>query len=135
MRGKFLIPIFLGVLLALITGKLFFNNYTDDAITVFSEGEVVFFLKSSKKLNNDNFINMDDGSYIGISMDKDVINNLKDSYKDLDLDISEKYINNYDFITVLKEYDKLCKLSSTKDLVSIQNIVLSNYKEIVLNES
>ena len=135
MRGKFLIPIFLGVLLALITGKLFFNNYNENTITVFEEGEVVYFLKSSKKLDNENFVNTESGSYLGISMNKDVVKNLKENYKDLDLTIIEKYINNYDFITVLKEYDKLCKLSSNKDLVSIQNIVLSNYKEFVLDES
>ena len=135
MKFKFLVPIFLGVFLGFLIGKVLFNNYNENNITVFQEGEKVYFLKSSVKLEDSNFINMDEFSYIGISLDNDVINKLKDYYiKDYKVEVEEKYINNYDFITVLKEYDKISKLSNIKDLIKVQDIVLSNYKEMVLED-
>lgn len=135
MKFKFLVPIFLGVFLGFLIGKVLFNNYNENNITVFQEGEKVYFLKSSVKLEDSNFINMDEFSYIGISLDSDVINKLKDYYiKDYKVAVEEKYINNYDFITVLKEYDKISKLSNIKDLIKVQDIVLSNYKEMVLED-
>ena len=135
MKFKFLVPIFLGVFLGFLIGKVLFNNYNENNITVFQEGEKVYFLKSSVKLEDSNFINMDEFSYIGISLDSDVINKLKDYYiKDYKVEVEEKYINNYDFITVLKEYDKISKLSNIKDLIKVQDIVLSNYKEMVLED-
>ena len=135
MKFKFLVPIFLGVFLGFLIGKVLFNNYNENNITVFQEGEKVYFLKSSVKLEDSNFINMDEFSYIGISLDNDVINKLKDYYiKYNKEEVEEKYINNYDFITVLKEYDKISKLSNIKDLIKVQDIVLSNYKEMVLED-
>ena len=43
------------------------------------------------------------------------------------------YMNNASFISNLSEYDKLIDVASLNSFVDLQKIVISNYKEMVLN--
>ena len=62
-----------------------------------------------------------------------IISYYKDSYKDITIDTL--YVNDLKFLTELKEYDKLVSIVNKKDdLISIESIILANYKE-VLNET
>ena len=47
--------------------------------------------------------------------------------------VREKYINNANFVSVLSEYDKLIDVASLNSFADLQKIVLSNYKEMILN--
>ena len=73
--------------------------------------------------------------YGGISKNKDTAEYIKTSYEDKKFKskIVVKYINDKTFINLLNEYDKVAKISSNaNDLFTIEKIVISNYKETVL---
>lgn len=147
MKIKALVPIFFSILVGFLFGRVIFDNYHKKSVLAFNEGEKVYLVKlasydsleeieNSKSLlvlSNDNSYNL----YAGITKQKDnankIINYYKDSYKDITIDTL--YVNDLKFLTELKEYDKLVSIVTKKDdLISIESIILANYKE-VLNET
>lgn len=147
MKIKALVPIFFSILVGFLFGRVIFDNYSKKSVLAFNEGEKVYLVKlasydsldkieNSKSLlvlSNDSSYNL----YAGITKQKDnankIINYYKDSYKDITIDTL--YINDLKFLTELKEYDKLVSIVTKKeDLISIESIILANYKE-VLNET
>lgn len=147
MKIKALVPIFFSILVGFLFGRVIFDNYHKKSVLAFNEGEKVYLVKlasydsleeieNSKSLlvlSNDSSYNL----YAGITKQKDnankIINYYKDSYKDITIDTL--YINDLKFLTELKEYDKLVSIVTKKDdLISIESIILANYKE-VLNET
>lgn len=147
MKIKALVPIFFSILVGFLFGKVIFDNYSKKSVLAFNEGEKVYFVKlasydsldkieNSKSLlvlSNDSSYNL----YAGITKQKDnankIISYYKDSYKDITIDTL--YVNDLKFLTELKEYDKLVSIVTKKeDLISIESIILANYKE-VLNET
>lgn len=147
MKIKALVPIFFSILVGFLFGRVIFDNYSKKSVLAFNEGEKVYLVKlasydsleeieNSKSLlvlSNDSSYNL----YAGITKQKDnankIINYYKDSYKDITIDTL--YINDLKFLTELKEYDKLVSIVNKKDdLISIESIILANYKE-VLNET
>lgn len=147
MKIKALVPIFFSILVGFLFGRVIFDNYSKKSVLAFNEGEKVYLVKlasydsleeieNSKSLlvlSNDSSYNL----YAGITKQKDnankIINYYKDSYKDITIDTL--YVNDLKFLTELKEYDKLVSIVNKKDdLISIESIILANYKE-VLNET
>lgn len=147
MKIKALVPIFFSILVGFLFGRVIFDNYHKKSVLAFNEGEKVYLVKlasydslekleNSKSLlvlSNDNVYNL----YAGITKQKDnankIISYYKDSYKDIK--IETLYVNDLKFLTELKEYDKLVSIVTKKDdLISIEAIILENYKE-VLNET
>lgn len=147
MKIKALVPIFFSILVGFLFGRVIFDNYHKKSVLAFNEGEKVYFVKlasydsldkieNSKSLlvlSNDSSYNL----YAGITKQKDnankIISYYKDSYKDITIDTL--YVNDLKFLTELKEYDKLVSIVNKKDdLISIESIILANYKE-VLNET
>ena len=147
MKIKALVPIFFSILVGFLFGRVIFDNYSKKSVLAFNEGEKVYLVKlasydsleeieNSKSLlvlSNDSSYNL----YAGITKQKDnankIISYYKDSYKDITIDTL--YINDLKFLTELKEYDKLVSIVTKKDdLISIESIILANYKE-VLNET
>ena len=147
MKIKALVPIFFSILVGFLFGKVIFDNYHKRSVLAFNEGEKVYLVKlasydsleeieNSKSLlvlSNDSSYNL----YAGITKQKDnankIISYYKDSYKDITIDTL--YVNDLKFLTELKEYDKLVSIVTKKDdLISIESIILANYKE-VLNET
>lgn len=147
MKIKALVPIFFSILVGFLFGRVIFDNYHKKSVLAFNEGEKVYLVKlasydsldkieNSKSLlvlSNDSSYNL----YAGITKQKDnankIISYYKDSYKDITIDTL--YVNDLKFLTELKEYDKLVSIVNKKDdLISIESIILANYKE-VLNET
>lgn len=147
MKIKALVPIFFSILVGFLFGRVIFDNYSKKSVLAFNEGEKVYLVKlasydsldkieNSKSLlvlSNDSSYNL----YAGITKQKDnankIISYYKDSYKDITIDTL--YVNDLKFLTELKEYDKLVSIVNKKDdLISIESIILANYKE-VLNET
>lgn len=147
MKIKALVPIFFSILVGFLFGRVIFDNYSKKSVLAFNEGEKVYLVKlasydsleeieNSKSLlvlSNDSSYNL----YAGITKQKDnankIISYYKDSYKDITIDTL--YVNDLKFLTELKEYDKLVSIVNKKDdLISIEAIILANYKE-VLNET
>lgn len=147
MKYKFLIPIALSIVIGLFFGKIFFDNYDASTVTVFNEKEKVYMLqigvyssleqmkssfKDYKKLL---FIKGDDGYhlYVGITKNKENASRIKEFYKKngYSIYIRENIIDNKSFLSVLGEYDKILEIASDDDLMEIEKIVISNYKEMI----
>ena len=45
MRAKFFVPVFLSIIIGLAFGKVFFDNYNTNSVTVFNEKEAVYMLR------------------------------------------------------------------------------------------
>lgn len=152
MRYKFLIPIVFSILIGLFFGKIFFDNYDANSLTVFDEKDKVYMLqigvysskaameKSFKDYKKLLYIENDDGYhlYVGITKSNQIAKKIKEHYKKKgnSIYVKENIIDNKSFLSVLGEYDKIIDITSDNDLEEIEKIVISNYKEMVLeNES
>ena len=140
MKFKFLIPISFSILIGFLFGKVIFSNYDNaNTLKAFNEGEKVYFIEIASASSKDNLTSINsyesylcllenDTYYLygGITRNKDTAEYIKTSYEN-------KKFNSKTFINLLNEYDKVAKISSnTDDLFTIEKIVISNYKETVL---
>ncbi len=149
MKFKFLVPIVLSIVIGFFIGKVFFNQYDTMGVSSFSDGEKVYFVElgiysdvnelQSKVKNYDDYLYLksSDGYhlYAGVTKNKKTADRIKVYYKESfnNIYVREKYVDNYSFLNILAEYDKIClALSNDKDLPSIEKIVISNYKEMIL---
>lgn len=148
MKYKFLIPIALSIVVGLFFGKIFFENYDSAGLTVFDEKDKIYMLQlgvySSKDKMEEAFkdykkylyISKDDGYhlYVGITKDKEIASKIKEYYEKqgYSIYVKENIINNNSFISILGEYDKIINITSPGDITEIEKIVISNYKEMVL---
>lgn len=150
MKAKFLVPIGFSVLIGFLLGQIFFNQYDNNSISVFNEGETLYFidfgkfdnmsiLKDKVKNYNDFLVVLESDGYhvyAGISKKKDVANRIKGYYRKIgnNVYIKEKKVANRTFLNILGEYDKITSIASNdKDLLSIEKIVISNYEEMVVS--
>ena len=82
------------------------------------------------------YIENDDGFhlYVGITKDKEIASTIKEYYenKGYSIYVKESLIDNSSFLSVLGEYDKIISITSEDDIPDIEKIVISNYKEMVL---
>lgn len=148
MKYKFLIPIALSIIVGLFFGKVFFDNYENSSLTVFDEKDKVYMLQigvySSKEKMKTSFknyekflyIGAEDGYhlYVGVTKDKEIASRIKEFYEKhgYSIYIKENILDNKAFLSVLGEYDKIIGITSDDDIAEIEKIVISNYKEMVL---
>ena len=149
MKVKFLIPILGSIILGIIIGRIFFNEYDKNTLSVFKEMQNIYFvqlgvynnleiLKEKVKDYKDYLILLEEDGYhiyVGISKDKKVAERIAGYFKNSGKDtyIKEKKVDNTRFLNILSEYDKITTIvTSEKDLMDIERIVLSNYEELVL---
>ncbi len=145
---KFIFYILISIILGLTFGRVFFKDYKDNSLTAFKEGEKLYFVQTGvydsidtiKEVYEDYdkyLIQEEDNNYhvyVGISTSKNIANRIKDYYKTLgnNIYIKKNNINNYDFLSILKEYEKIINITSNdEDLIDIERIIISNYKETV----
>ena len=152
MKYKFLVPILFSIAIGLFFGKIFFDNYDKTSLTVFDEKSKVYMLQvgvySSKDKMKESFtdykkllyIESDDGYhlYVGITKNNQIAKKIKEHYdkKGNNIYVKENIVDNKSFLSILGEYDKIIDIASDNDIEEIEKIVISNYKEMVLeNES
>ena len=148
MKYKFLIPITLSIVVGLFFGKIFFDNYESSSVTAFDEKDKIYMLQigvyssidkmksSFKDYEKFLYIQNDDGYhlYVGITKEKQIANTIKEYYeeKGYSIYVKESLIDDSAFLSVLGEYDKIINITSENDIPDIEKIVISNYKEMVL---
>ena len=148
MNIKVIIPIFFSILVGFLFGKVIFNNYEDNTVNAFNEGEKLYFIEIGeyeseadvKKIKNvDDFLTILENDvykvYVGITKSKENSQKIKEFYSDTynNISVREKYVDNETFIIQLKEYDKVVSIiTKLDDLSSVQKIIFSNYEEMVL---
>ena len=75
--------------------------------------------------------------YVGISTTYDNAKKIEAAFneQDIDVTIEETIIDNVEFISNLEQYDVLLgSVSSNKDVMSITDVILSTFEEIVIQE-
>ena len=129
-----------------LCGQILYQKY-EDASLVFHEEENVYFLQegvySSEDSLNRNTKNISPKLvtkennqyyvYVGISKSKDGIKKIKDIYEEKGYTTyqKEKNVTDESFLTNLSQYDILLDSAKTSDdILTIQEVVLSNYEEI-----
>ena len=148
MKYKFLMPIVLSIIIGLFFGKTFFDIYDSSSLTVFDEKDKVYMLKigtystieemksSFKNYKTFLYISNDDGYdlYVGITKSKEIAKRIKELYKKsgYSIYIKESIEDNESFLSLLSEYDKIIDITSDNDIKAIEKIIISNYKEMVL---
>lgn len=148
MKIKVLVPIFAAILFGFLFGKIVFSKYDEISTNVFEEKEVIYFIKIntySKEseidaTENNYLILLEDNIYNvygGITKSKTIASKIKESYEKTykNITIEQKQVDDDNFLSILNEYDKITTIAlSTDDLISIEKIIISNYKETVLKE-
>lgn len=148
MKIKVLIPIFCSVFIGFLLGKLIFNQYDLNSLNTFEEGETVYFVQINRASSLeelqvtqgfDNYLTLQENNiyylYGGITKNEKIAEQIKDYYGETynNVIIQEKNITNESFLSLVTEYDKITSITtSDKDLISIEKIVISNYKEMIL---
>ena len=83
------------------------------------------------------YIKLEDGYhlYLGITKNKEIASRLKEYYEKLGYSIyvKETIIESQEFLSILGEYDKILNIATDKDIKEVEKIIISNYKEMVLN--
>lgn len=135
------------VLLGSISGKLLYTKY-ENTQEVFNESNIVYFLQEGVYETKDSLMrNTKDISpkvvinkknkyyvYVGISKSLEGINKVKNLYKKKGYSVvlKEKEINDDNYLINLEQYDILLEnASSSNDILTIEEVVLSNYEELI----
>lgn len=150
MKKKIVIPIIISVFLGCISAKLVYNghklkaestsvNYNSYLLQVGVYNDKETLDKALANLN-DYIVKEEDNKYyvyIGITTSKENANKIKDAYKDQDINIyiKEGNIDNVEFMSNLEQFDILLDgVSKEKDILSINEVILSTYEEMVMGQ-
>lgn len=121
---------------------------TENIEVTFNEESTYYFLQegvySSEKIMEENIKNMnikvvdnlDDKYYVylGITKDENIAKRLKAIYEEegYQIYIKEKTLSNDEFLNNVTQFDLLINnTTSTKEILTIEEVVLANYEEIV----
>lgn len=149
MKLNIVVPITCAILLGYLCASFIFNQYGVKSL-VFNESENIYFLQcgaystkeaSEVEINGINErLTVKEGnkyySYIGMTTEKEVAENIQAMYKKkgIDIYIKDSYLDNDDFVSQIKQYDILLKSSNNLNEVnSVLKTVLATYDEIILN--
>jgi len=149
MNNKFLIYIFSAIFLGAILGSLFYNQYEKEKNIDIDYNTYLLQLgiyNSKEELANEvvelsDYLVVEKNNkfyvYVGISTKRKNAEKLQNIFSDSDIKVSIKksVIDNIEFISNLEQYDLLLDSASSKeDIMSINEVILSSYEEIVLVE-
>ena len=148
---KLLILIAVATILGGISGKLLFSKYENIDKLVFNENKKVYLLQEgvysskssldsntkdiSSKLvvkNNDKYY-----VYVGITKNYNNAKKIKKMYNDKGYNIyqKEKNIKSDEFLNNVEQFDVLVEnTKKEQDISTIQEVILSNYEEMVINK-
>ena len=136
-------------IIILITGIIVGRNiYLSTTTQTFSNKDIYYFIQegvySSKSIMEENIKNMDlkvvdeiDNKYyvyLGITKDENIAKKLKEIYESLgyQIYIKELSLSNEEFNNNVTQFDLLINAStSTKEILTIEKVVLANYEEII----
>ena len=130
------------LVLGTIIGNGLYNKLHTSFLEVFKENNSCYFIQEGiysentkdidikliEKENNKYYV------YLGISSNLDNANKLKDIYEKegYKVRIKEVNLNNEEFYTNLVQFDLLIdKTSSDNEILTIEEVILANYEEII----
>lgn len=146
MKKKVFVFLIVSILLGSLTGMFLYNRFKGE-IEVFNEQNKVYFLQlgvyTDKKIMEDNtekidpkiVVNKDSKYYVyvGITKDKEIASSIKKIYNDIDIELysKEEIVTDEQFISNLEQFDSLIKNSTNTDILSIEEVVLASYEELL----
>ena len=139
------------LLIVLVTGIILGRKIylaTENIEVTFNEESTYFFLQegvySSKEIMEENIKNMNmkvvdnlDNKYyvyLGITKDENIAKRLKEIYEEegYQIYIKEKTLSNEEFLNNVTQFDLLINnTESIKEILTIEEVVLANYEEII----
>lgn len=146
MKKNFLIPLTIAIVLGFVSAQIVYSTYRNNLssssynayLLQIASFENVDSISSDMKDNADYLIVNENNMYnvyVGITTDLSNANKIKNIYekKDIEVYIKPTVINNIEFVSNLEQYDLLISEVENEDnLISISDVVLSSYEEIVL---
>lgn len=148
MNKKFLIYIALAIVMGAILGNLFYKKYVNEQnlekeynsyllqLGIFDSKEDM----EKELLGIDDYIVIEKNNkyyvYLGVSTKKKNVAKLQEVFldKDINTSIKKTVIDNIEFINSLEQFDLLLdSVSTNEDIMSINEVILSSYEEMVLN--
>lgn len=146
MKKNFWIPLTIAIVLGFISAQIVYSTYRNNLssssynayLLQIASFENVDSISGDMKDNADYLIVNENNMYnvyVGITTDLSNANKIKNIYekKDIEVYIKPTVINNIEFVSNLEQYDLLISEVENEDnLISISDVVLSSYEEIVL---
>ncbi len=133
------------VILGCVSGRVLFNKYDDNTYAI--GGKNLYFLQEgvydNKKTLSDNTKNLNSKLvlssndkyyvYVGITGSLNNVKRIKRVYSEKGYSINEKLIrvDNLEFINNVEQFDILLSSASNSDILTIEEVVLSNYEDLV----
>lgn len=149
MKKTFMMMI-IAVVLGSIAGSFLFSNYKENNVYAFSNSKKLYFLqegvyssidsvnKNTKDLSNKLVIPDNDKYhvYVGITSNIKNAKKIKNIYKNMGYSIYQKEINvnNNEFLNNIEQFDILLDKANKNDLLTIEEVVLSNYEDLVVKK-
>lgn len=148
MNKKFLIWIGIAILSGLILGNIFYKQYEKEQNLDNDYNSYLLQLgvynsrnEMDEKIKNlDNYMVVERNNkfyvYLGISTKKNNAEKVKEAFLEQDIKVSIKksVIDNVEFMSNLEQFDILLdNASSNEDIMSINEVILSSYEEMVLS--
>lgn len=146
MKKNFWIPLTIAIVLGFVSAQIVYSTYRNNLssssynayLLQIASFENVDSISSDMKNNTDYLIVNENNMYnvyVGITTDLSNANKIKNIYekKNIEVYIKPTVINNIEFVSNLEQYDLLLSEVENEDnLISISDVVLSSYEEIVL---
>lgn len=146
--------ILLGIIficLGALVGNFFYENGSNNITNVFSDGNTYYFLQegvySSKEIMEENIKNIDQKAvefsddkyyvYLGITRNKENAQKIKDIYDKQGYQLYTKEVNLSDeeFYNNVVQFDMLIEnTTDEEEILTIEEVVLANYEEIIKND-
>lgn len=145
MNRKFLIYIIIAILTGAILGNLFYRKYEeeqslDNEYNSYLLQLGVYDSKEEIDLDVDNYLVIEKNNkyyvYLGISSTKSNATKLQNVFLEQNIEVSIKksVIDNIEFMSNLEQFDILLDSASTnEDIMSINEVIMSSYEEMVLS--
>lgn len=150
MKKKIIFPVLISIILGITSAKILYDHYENKKETnnntynsyLLQVGAYTdkHSLRQATKNLSDYIVKEENGKYyvyVGMTTSKDNADKIKKAYenKNIDLYIKEDNINNVEFISSLEQYDVLLNgVSKDKDILSINEVILSTYEEMVMGQ-
>jgi len=147
MKRNYIIMFILSILLGAVAGRVIYK-YADETNAIRYNSYIIEYgvyedantaKKAASKVDRSTIVYKDNlyYVYVGISTNYDNAKKIESAFneQDIDVTIEETIIDNVEFISNLEQYDVLLDgVSSNKDVMSITDVILSTFEEIVIQE-
>lgn len=136
MKKNFLVPLIISIVLGFISAQIVYTYYRQN---ITSTSYNAYLVKVDGKDEKDEyyiFDEEDDTSVVGITTNLLNANKIKKIYENKNEEVYIKpiVIDNIEFVSNLEQYDILIdEVKDEKNIISINDVILSSYKDLVLN--